>query len=64
MPKRFDGKWDFTCPECQGTVLYDPDDPMHMTKGAMLKTGKPVQPLIIYLRCPKGHLRRYEVADP
>lgn len=61
-----DGKRQLECPECKRSgsttvVVYDPDDPMHRSTGALLRKAKPSGPLIIYLTCNRGHSERYEL---
>jgi hypothetical protein len=52
---------EFTCPECQNKVTYDPADPVHYAGGAMLRKVGGASPSIVYLTCVKGHVRRYQV---
>ena len=49
------------CPVCHVPVLYDPDDPMHHTGGAMLRKPGDPKPTIVYLTCENRHLQRYTV---
>lgn len=63
-----DGRRQLECPECKRSgsttiVVYDPDDPMHRSAGALLRKSKlkPSGPLIIYLTCSRGHSERYEL---
>ena len=58
----------FKCPACGEPVLYDPDDPMNRTSGAMLRK-RPHDPqsnsadpsAVVYLTCRNNHVRRYTV---
>lgn len=52
---------EFSCPECKAVVVYDPDDPLHIHEGAMLRKAGAGTKSIVYLTCDTGHVRRYVV---
>jgi hypothetical protein len=54
-------KTELECPVCKTKVVYDPDDPMHHTSGALLRKAGPKKATVVYLTCSQGHLQRYEL---
>jgi hypothetical protein len=59
MPKP--PRQEFACPTCKARIVYDPDDPMHHTIGAMLSKAGDAKPVVVYLTCSQGHVHRYTV---
>lgn len=52
------------CPDCQTKVPYNPDDPIHVTHGAMLVKADQSGPDVVYLRCPTcDELKRFELSQ-
>jgi hypothetical protein len=52
-----------TADGCPKSVSYDPGDSRHRVIGAALRrVALPKEPLVVYLTCPLGHTRRYEIS--
>jgi hypothetical protein len=53
---------EYTCPRqgCGQAIVYDPTDKRHKTVGAALRANGSGRKIVVYLRCPSGHVSRFE----